>query len=59
MSASGRVFGLTRSLHESVARMERSEIRGRARNWMEPFPDCAALHPGYEPVPSEIGEITS
>src|SRR5215207_4350704 len=29
-------FGLTRPLHESVARMERSEIRDRARNWMEP-----------------------
>src|SRR5437763_15224471 len=34
MSASGRVLELTRSLHESVARMERSAIRGR-RAWME------------------------
>jgi hypothetical protein len=58
MSASGRVFGLTRPAHESVARMERSAIRGRC-NWMEPFPDYAALHPGYKFVPGEGDEITS
>ena len=29
----------------SVARMERSDIRGRLAN--AAIPDCAALHPGY------------
>jgi hypothetical protein len=38
--------------------MERSAIRGRC-NWMEPFPDYAALHPGYKFVPGEGDEITS
>jgi len=56
MSASGRVFGLTRSLHESVARMERSEILGPAQ-LDGTLPDYAALHPGYKRAPSE--EITS
>jgi len=58
MSASGRVLELTRSLHESVARMERSEIRVRAQ-LDGALPDYAALHPGYKFVPSEGGEITS
>ena len=57
MSASGRVFGLTRPVHESVARMERSAIRGR-RNWMERS-RITLLHPGYKFASSEIGEITS
>jgi hypothetical protein len=26
------------------------EIRGRSFCWARPVPDCAALHPGYEPV---------
>jgi hypothetical protein len=58
MSASGRVLELTRSLHDFVARMERSEIRGRAQ-MVGAFPDYAALHPGYKLVPSEAAEITS
>jgi len=33
--------------HGPAARMERSEIRDR-RVRADRFPDCAALHPGYE-----------
>jgi hypothetical protein len=50
MSATGRVLRLTRSLHESVALIERSEIRVRAQP-DGAFPDYASLHPGlYEVV---------
>jgi hypothetical protein len=58
MSAIGRVFGLTRSLHDSVARMERSAIRGR-RKPMNRSRITLPLHPGYKFVPSEVGEITT
>jgi hypothetical protein len=42
-------------MHESVARMERSEIRGRAHNWME----RSRITLRYKFASSEIGEITS
>ena len=35
------MFAVGRGERVNVARMERSEVRGR------PFPDFAVLHPGY------------
>jgi hypothetical protein len=37
------VFAVIARSEVSVARMKRSEIRGRNQR----FPDCASLHPGY------------
>src|SRR5207245_7027320 len=36
-----------RSVRSDVARMERSAMRGRPLRSARPFPDFAALHPGY------------
>ena len=47
MSASGRVLELTRSLHESVARMERSEIRERSIR-LAPGPGLRCAPPGLQ-----------